>query len=252
MAGIHVEGLRKSDPVTLSVLAQDLIRLPLIKLDPRSVCDLIALSLSDSLPTQLTADLSGFSAQMLREISDLPDGEVLMGWLLELATVEVSRVPAPIRNAISDKSEVSEDSGCVEKLMTLVGCFAEAESDRVEVLSGPVIEVERGRAQVAPDSRYHGKSAPFAEKPVRAKRAPRKSLPKVKTEEQKERDAWIEADIIENLTGYFGKGLKQPILIAGVRKRAPWGDIKFPEVVSVLKSLKERQLVKFSAGRWLV
>ena len=161
-------------------------------------------------------------------------------------------MPEPVRDAIRAKSEVSEHTDCVEKLGGLVNRFDEAGPAVVEVMSAAVIEVERGRAQVAPDSRYHGKSAPFAEKPPKAKRAPRKSLPKVKTEEQKEREAWIEADIIDNLTGYFGKGLKQPILIAGVRKRAPWGDIKFPEVVSVLKSLKERQVVKFSAGRWLI
>jgi hypothetical protein len=253
MAGIHVEGLRKSDPVTLSVLAQDLMRLPLIELDPRSVCDLIALSMSDSLPVQLTTDLSGFRAQMLREISDLLDGDVLLAWLAELSTVDVNRVPEPIRDSIKDKLEISEKRDCADKLKELVKCFDEAGSDAVEVLSTSVIEVERGRSQTVPDSRYHGKTAPFAEKPVKAKRTPgRKAIPKVKTEEQKERDTWIEADIVENLTNYFGKGLKQSILIAGVRKRAPWSDVKFPEVVSALKSLKERQLVKFSAGRWLI
>jgi len=208
--------------------------------------------MSDSLPVQLTADLSGFAAQMLREISDLPDGDVLLGWLVELSSVEPARVPEPIRQAIRLKAALSEKRDCSEKLVALVECFDQLDPESVEVLSTSVIDVERGRAQVAPESRYHGKTAPFAEKPARAKRAPRKTSPKVKTEEQKEREAWIEADIVENLTGYFGKGLKQPILIAGVRKRAPWPDVKFPEVVSVLKNLKDRNVVKFSAGRWLI
>jgi hypothetical protein len=65
------------------------------------------------------------------------------------------------------------------------------------------------------------------------------------------RAAWIVEDVLSRLTLYGVRGLKEPIVVAGARHRAPWGDMTEAEVVAVLRRLKREERLRYSAGRWI-
>ncbi|MDP6934365.1 MAG: hypothetical protein QGG40_15675, partial [Myxococcota bacterium] len=60
---IRVEGLRSADPGSLSVLTQDVLRLPIAQIELVTVADLLALSELDDLPGELSRGLAAFREQ---------------------------------------------------------------------------------------------------------------------------------------------------------------------------------------------
>ena len=99
---VTVKGLRGADVATLRVLTQDILALPLNQLDASTLCDLVALSeLDEGLPTDLSAELTGFREQRFREVADLPDGPVLAEFAKQLASVEVAHIPLALRDTMN-------------------------------------------------------------------------------------------------------------------------------------------------------
>jgi hypothetical protein len=56
--------------------------------------------------------------------------------------------------------------------------------------------------------------------------------------------------VLERLQNYGHDGLKEAIVVAGSRHRAPWKDLTEKEVLSVLRQMERDGNVRHSAGRW--
>ena len=112
---------------------------------------------------------------------------------------------------------------------------------------------ERGSASVRPLTAAAPKApkarAAAGEKAAGAPKATRAAP--VKFVDQ-DRQKWIRDTVLERLDDYMEQGLREDVLIAGVkhRCRAHYPDITTPEVLSVMRDLGTAGRVKQSAGRW--
>jgi len=55
---------------------------------------------------------------------------------------------------------------------------------------------------------------------------------------------------MERLEHYGDRGLKQAMLLAGAKHRAPWDDLQEAEIMAVLRKLEKSGTVKKSTNRW--
>jgi hypothetical protein len=250
MQRAHVEGLRKADTVTLSVLAQDLIRKPLVKLDPRSLCDLIALADSDKITGSLSRDLRKFKDQMLREITDLSDGVRLGDFLTDMIDSGAARVPASLRVVVLERSESDETPDTVSRRATLLEAFSAAEPDQVTVTDQPSVRVVKAEPKKAPAERATAVRVAGTTAGARSKSVP-KAKAKAKVKDMN-RVAWIRDDIMERLSHYGSKGIKESLLIAGAIHRSPYKDLSPAEIKSELGALKDLERIALKVGRWSV
>ena len=239
MKRAHIEGLRKSDPITLSVLVQDLVRKPLVGLDPRSLADLFALAGEETLPTDLRRDLRKFQDQMIREIADLPDGHVLQEWLEDLLVVDASRFPSSFRDAVVARGEdIALKPASTALLLRVEEHFAGTAASAVEITEVAATRVQKGPDVLSPQA-----------KKARAQSGERRSTGRAVSKDPA-RGQWIRADLIERLQNYGSRGLKQAMLVAGAKHRAPWDDLKDAEILAVLRELERLGKVKRSTNRW--
>ena len=64
---MSVGGLRRAEPTTLSVLTQDVLRLPVTQIEPSTLLDLLALAeVPDQLSGSLAKELARFREQIFR------------------------------------------------------------------------------------------------------------------------------------------------------------------------------------------
>ncbi len=246
MSRAHVEGLRKADPMTLAVLTQDLIRKPLVKLDPRSLSDLLALADSEAITGALSRDLKKFKEQMLREVSDLPDGVRLGDFLADLIDVGAARVPECLRAAILVRSESDGSPETVTHRTSLREAFASTEFDAVTVTDEPEIRVVKAAPKEAPTERKRAVRVAGT-----TGGAASRSVSKAKVKDVN-RVAWIRDDIMERLSRYGSKGIKESLLVAGAIHRSPYTDLAPSEIKSELTALKELERIQLKVGRWSV
>lgn len=252
MSRAYVEGLRKADPVTLAVLAQDLIRKPLVKLDPRSICDLIALGDSEKITGELMRDLRKFKDQMLREVSDLPDGVRLGDFLDDLMEVGPARIPYSLREVIIERAQSDVSPETVERCATLLEDFQSTEPDSVTVTDKPAVRVVKAPPKTgpsAPQMKVKGGAGLVLATPAKKSRVGTKATA---TPKDPARAAWIRDDVMERLSHYGAKGIKESILVAGAMHRTPFNDMAPPEIVSELKALKAAGRIDLKVGRWAV
>jgi hypothetical protein len=229
--------------MTIQVLAGDLLRVPLSGVDRRSLCDLVALSERTDLPVQLTRDLQKYREQMLREFNDLPDGDKLALFLTELTEVDASRVPATLREGILARNEEHLLPRTIELFEGLMRHFDSLGPMDSDSTGRPAVRVEQLQAKKKPVARTEGTKGP-----QRGREAPRRpAKPKITPE----RAEWIRNDVLARLADYPDKGLKQAMLVAGARHRAPWNDLKETEVVTVLQNLEAGNRVRKIEGRWI-
>jgi hypothetical protein len=235
-----VGGLRKADPSTLEILAADVLRRPLGQIDPATLMDLLALSeVPDQVGGQLAKEFTRFRDQMFREIADLPDGPVVADFCAELRAVDAAQIPKNVRNAFSEmlpEVRTEEAVGGIEALL------AHVEGTEPAAVALPM------KAEPLPATKETGAGTP------------RKQVIKAKTKTTKRRstvvddrrEAWIREDAIARLKNWGAKGLKESIVVAGARHRAPWKDLTEAEVLATLRKMKREGQVRFSAGRWMV
>ncbi len=235
MARAYVEGLRDADPITFSVLAQDLIRKPLVMLDPRSVCDLLALAESDKITGSLSRDLRKFKDQMIREVSDLPDDTRLGAFLADLLAVAPERVPQTLRDITLERACTDETPIVQQRFAELEALFAATPPTEVKVREKPAARRTTLPTARAPRER-RARSTAAARPPPKPK--------------DSRRAQWIREDVLERLSHYGSKGIKQSILVAGAIHRSPYNDLGESEVVAVLKGLKTEGRINLSSGRW--
>jgi hypothetical protein len=236
---VSMAGLRSADPTTLLVLTQDILTVPLVRLDPNTLADLLALSeLEDGLPLQLKRDLAHFRPQMFREMSDLPDGIALVDWVVDMQAVQSERAPQCLRDALIRLRGERRQADSLEAIDALAERWAIAEPSPV-VLRKPADRqnpVATPKLKVLP--------------PVKAPKAPKAGAGVPAAQKDTRREEWIAEDVLARLRNYASAGLKESVVVAGARHRAPWKDMTEAEVLAVLRQLARDGRVRTSAGRW--
>jgi hypothetical protein len=237
---ISVGGLRKADSNTLLVLTQDVLRRPLGQIERGTLCDLLALSeIPDQVGKQLSKELDYFRDQMKREISDLPDGPAFAELASDLMKVDAGRAPTALRSHVAARSEdlrSEEATGAAEALL------AHWEDTDPDVVNLPL------PAAALPKSKETGAGTP-RKQVIKAKEPARK---RVTTTVDSRREEWIREDAVDRLKNYGSRGLKEAIMVAGSRHRAPWDDVTDAEVLTILRKMKREGRLRFSAGRWMI
>jgi hypothetical protein len=241
---ISIGGLRKADPTHLAILLQDVLRRPVTQIEPGTLADLLALSeIPEQLPTAMAKDLGRFHDQMMRELGDLPAGTSLADLLSEFAALDASRIPSCLRTGLREacgESKHEEVAPAFEKLV------AHWESGQPSDLVLPRAAAPAPAATKSSAARPSPSSPPKTVVPT--KRPTRRPSRQVDTR----REDWVREDVMSRLVNYPGRGLKEPILVAGSLHRSPFDDLTSPEVLAVLRKLKREGRVRFSAGRWIM
>jgi len=183
---------------------------------------------------------------MLREYNDLPDGDPLATFLKDLQGVDADRIPESLRSGVVMREDPESLPLVQEARDALLVHFEKAEPAPVGGRSAPVIQMERVRGTRVPQSAKE--KSPETRS---ASRGPaRRTQAKAKAPVDTARFEWVREDVLSRLSDYPDRGLKQAMLVAGARHRAPWKDLKEQEIVSVLKALAAGNRIRLEAGRW--
>ncbi len=237
---MSVGGLRLAEPTTLSVLTQDVLRLPVTQIEPSTLLDLLALAeVPDQLTSALSKELARFREQIYREIEDLPDGEPLAELANELSEISAEQAPQSLRDHLGGLVDEREHPEAVEALERLMAHWEGTEPKAIklpEPSKAPRVE-----------SGSKAKVEKVAAKPKRAKRATTPAPLK-----DPRREEWVREDAMARLKNYGARGLKEAIVVAGCRHRSPWKDMDKGEVLATLRKLKREGRLRFSAGRWMI
>lgn len=240
---VSVANLRTSNATTLLVLTQDVLNLPIGQIEPRTLVDLLALSeIGDELPVGLASDLVAFREQSLRQMDDLPDGPGLAGFLDELCEIDAELAPQCLREAVARLAGKRRHPDVADSLRELLAHWEGRPPALLTLPAGP------------------SAGAPESEKPRHSARATTRSsataarTPKRRpsTSVDSRRAEWIQEDVVSRLEKYLTNGLKEEVLVAGARHRAPWKDLTEAEVRTVLRRLRRDGRLRYSAGRWLL
>lgn len=250
--------LRSSDPVTLQVLTQELVRRPLGQVEPSTVLDLLALSeLEAELPAQLARDLLTFRDQVLREINDLPDGPPLADLIRELRPLNPSHAPACLRAHLSALQGKRTHDDVVPALAELLGRWSEEPPEEIHLPAPRVVTkvvaepaAPRGakpavaKAERSATARHEVVKA--GPRPTKKEKSPATPAAQVDTR----RAEWIEEDTLSRLANYSSGGIKESVLVGGAVHRSPFSDMTEAEVLTTLRRMKREGKVNNSAGRW--
>lgn len=242
-----MKGLRTADPNTLMVLTQDVLRQPLVHIHPECLADLLALAEHAALPKPLVRDLAAFREQMFRELRDIPDGLMLDELLEEFAALPPGHIPAGLRDAVLARNADNHLDGTAggKLVAQLAAAFAAAPPEPVK--PGSVVKrlhVERPSvpdSHRAPDERK-GRSSAATPAPSRTPSAQRDTR----------REEWIREDVVDRLSQYGARGLKEAILVAGALHRSPFEDLAEDEIRSVLRRLAKDGVARLVEGRWVL
>lgn len=231
---MSVEGLRTSSLSTLSVLVSDVIRQHVDRIDPACVADLFAL-VELSVGGAIGVDLEVWATRAEREIADLPDGSARATFVAELATLPPERVPARLRAAVEGLEARSQ--GMVAERVAAARELWAATPPEVVVL--PVPKASGGKAA--------------GEKKVAAVKAPRAARTPAAMVDPR-RAEWVREDVVVRLGSreYIERGLKESILVAGIRHRSPYKDLTSEEVMAELRKLERERKLKHTGDRWLL
>lgn len=267
MERIYIAGIRTADPLTLTVLTQDALRKTLSELDPRCLCDLLALGDASGLPNQLKWEIERFGPQMQREIHDLP--AFMYGKLVrELDELEPSQIPSQVRQVLEERRDDLKDDPKTETIaFGLLDKVAGVPVDTWDVADSGEAQIEVKTFDVpdshkAPDERKKRRVRKGAEASTAAPGETKKKAPsrttsdyaarlRNPTREIKDptRAVWIRVDVLDRLKN-AQSGIKQGLLVVGCQRRAEWDDVAWDEVMNVLKQLAKEGRVRLSAGRW--
>lgn len=241
---MSVEGLRTSPAATLPVLVSDVIRQHVDRIDPSCIADLFALA---ELPLggALAADLGAWATRAEREIADLPDGTARAAFVAELAALPPGRVPARLRAVVEALAGRSQPS-VSERVAAVRELWARTPPDPVIL---PTPRAPSGRAAAAAAERRSATPERKTASPTRPPRAPRTPAHLV----DPRRGEWVREDAVARLKApeYLERGLKESILVAGIKHRSPYKDLTTEEVMSELRRLERERRLKHTGERWL-
>lgn len=247
---VPVQEIRGSDATFLEVQLSELLRRPLGQVAPVNVMDLIELATTEGRPRSLQRGLDTFVDGVARQIADIPNGRPFVEYLEELQEIEPTRIPTQFREMLAAEAE-REGRTDGSRIYELLERWAGIEPEPFE-LGLRKARVERPRPR-APKVSSEPSSAP---RERRRSRGPGRSARPVQkareTLSDPERERFIRDLALEKLARASENGLQETILIAGIRHmgREQFPDMLPNEITSVLKSLREAQQVRYSAGRW--
>jgi hypothetical protein len=219
-----VDNLRSSDEKTVQVLVDDLLRLHIQRIETRVVADLFAVA-DGQLNPSLSADLKGWAARATREILDLPDGEILRTFLAEVAEIPAGLVPQRLRDAVA---ALAAQSGA--ETVRMIDEMAKAWEE--ETPTPVVLPIAKAKAAVA-KTRAPAKARSSSSKTPAADVDPRRA-------------DYIRQDVMGTLAR-VENGIKESVLVGGIRHRSPFKDITDSEIKAELRKL-EREGLKQKAG----
>lgn len=250
---VAIQGLRRSDPDTLLVLTQDVLRATLTRIEAATLSDLLALSeVETGLPVALARDLKHFRSQMFREISDLPDSPVLAEFARDLATVPPGRVPQCLRDEFARIAPERKHLEAAAALADLLARWEGVAPEPVVVKVPASVTRPRGNSTApigGPRPVLPPPPGPVKEKlPTIAPGEKKARTPVAQVDER--RVAWIEEEVVSRLDQYGVAGLKEAVVVAAARHRSPWKDMSEEEVLTVLRRLRRENRLRFTSGRW--
>ena len=219
-----VDNLRASDEKTVQVLVDDLLRLHIERIETRVVADLFAVA-DGQLSPSLSADLKGWAARATREILDLPDGEILRTFLAEVSEVPAGLVPQRLRDAVG--ALAAKSSAETVRMIDEMAVAWEEETPTPVVL--PIAKVK------------------VVEAKTRAPAKPRKASARTPAADVDPRRAEYVRQDVMNTLARIENGIKESVLVGGIRHRSPFKDITESEIKAELRKL-EREGLKQKAG----
>ncbi len=232
-----VDNLRNSDAVTVQVLVADLLRLHIDRIETVVVADLFALA-DAGIPGSLGADLKAWAGRATREVLDTPDGEARRGFLAEVAAIPPKLVSERLREAVSGLTATSS-AETIAVVETLVQRW----------------ESEPPQAVVLPSkkSRVAQKAAVAGDPPRKVEKAPKKvAVPKTPAADiDPRRGAYVRQDVTATLQ-HLERGIKENVLLAGIKHRSPFSDMTETEIKAELRKLERERKLKKTGERWLI
>ena len=247
---LSVEGLRSTDPQTLPVLVAEALRLHIDRVEPSCIADLFALS-ELGLRGAFGAELSNWARRAAREIRDLPAGEARTAFVAEVGELDPAHVPAAMREALAALAAASSGP-------TLAALDAAAATWSATPPTPVVLPLPKPKAvkavQEATVTRATTASAAAATRTKTDTPARRLAAKTPAAMVDPRRGEWVREDVMARLGSreYVERGLKESILVAGVKHRSPYKDLTDEEVRAELRRLERERKLKHTAERWLV
>ena len=194
--------------------------------------------LQDQLTTALARDLQNFRTQVFNQITDLPDGAALAGFVSELIALEPATIPQSLREFFAELLPQRRHPESLEKIQALALRLDGHAPEAITLPEAPAKTTTSGKT---------------TKKTTKAAAPKKKRTTRITASQVDDRKAeWIEEDVISRLQNYGNRGLKEAILVAGARHRSPIKDITAAEILAVMRRLKRESKVRFSAGRWII
>lgn len=255
---VPVLPLRGSDLTLLEVQLPDLLRRPIGQIAHVNVMDLIELSNTEGRPKTIDRTLQAFVDGLKRQVADIPKGPLWEQYLEELGELTGKQVPLRFRTMLAE--EGSEPERATTKVQALLDRWATEVPEPFDVSSRATriqrAEMVQPRApspepSSAPRERGDSKKRGGSTTP-RAAAGAKAATPRAKPVMDIDRRDFVVDQSLERLARTTDKGLAETVLVAGVRHagRDAYPDLTPLEIVQVLKSLKEANRVRYSAGRW--
>jgi hypothetical protein len=250
---VHLDTLRSCDPVTLEVTVAEPLRRPLVQLSGQTIADLIALKDVEALSKSLRRGFALFADRVIPELADLPLADLVI-LLDELEALEPSIIPVELRDALYVESE-ERDEVVRARMKALVDGWRLVPPAPIVLGKGkpPVIHRVRNHDADADQAARRRERRPImgsgSERPPREAKIPREKPVKLV---DVDRVNWLNEILLERLSDYLEQGLREDVLVAGVkhRARADYPDLTPVEILTALRELQDNNRVKHSAGRW--
>lgn len=231
-----VDNLRSSDAVTVQVLVADLLRLHIERIETSVVADLFALA-DAGIPGSLGADLKAWAGRATREVLDIPDGDARRGFLHEVGALPGKSVAERLREAVAALAGNSS----AETIVVIDALAARWEAEPPEAI---VLPAKRGKVSAAA-----AKAGDAPRKVAGTRKAAVPRTPAVDVDPR--RAAYVREDVTGTLQ-HLERGIKESVLLAGIRHRSPFKDLTEAEVKAELRKLERERKLKKTGERWTI
>jgi hypothetical protein len=228
----------------VQVLIQDVIRQHVDRIEPACVADLFALA-DAGLSGTLAVDLTQWASRAAREIRDLPAGEARAACVAEISEMPAEQVPHGLRTAVLGLPAQADIADAIEALRA---SWEGVEPAPVK-LPAAAAKAPVQAATIAPGATASGAKRAATTAATRAPRVVKTPASMV----DPRRAEWIREDAVTRLNSreYVERGLKESILVAGIRHRSPYKDLTEEEVKAELRKLERERKLKHTGERWL-
>lgn len=237
----------------LKVLTPELTRLHVDRIAVPCIADLFAIS-EVTLPSTLAAEIKNWATRAARDILDLPDGTERIEFLNSVLELPPGQIPASMREPVLGLG-TSKQTDVTRLVDDLRSRFEQVPPDILKLPAPARKETSKsgadaGAAGTSKTTRTTAEKAPKVAKVAKTPRAPRTPASMV----DPRRAEFIRGDVMDRLSvrEYAERGLKESIVIAGVRHRSPFKDMTEEEVKAEMRKLEREGKVKHTGDRWII